>query len=66
MVAQALRDSRVPTPVRDLGLPVQFLHHGRRSQLLDELGLTAQEISRGIVETMARLDAPLSESPSQA
>jgi hypothetical protein len=35
-------------------------------EALEELGLTAQELSRGIVETMARLDAPLSDSPSQA
>jgi len=65
-VAQALRDGGVPTPLRDFGLPVQFLDHGRRAQLLEDLGLTAQEISRGIVETVARLDAALSDSSSQA
>jgi 1-deoxy-D-xylulose-5-phosphate synthase len=55
-VAQALRDADVPTPVRDFGIPQRFLDHGKRSEVMAEIGLTAQDISRQVVEAVARLD----------
>jgi 1-deoxy-D-xylulose-5-phosphate synthase len=68
-VAQALRDARVPTPVRNFGIPVQFLDHGTRAEVLHDIGLTPQEIARDIVETVASLEASVehrapSDSPS--
>jgi len=60
-VAQALRDAGVPTPLRDFGIPLRFLDHGKRAEVLAEIGLTAQDISRDIVEMMARLDGALDE-----
>ncbi len=53
-VSQLLRDHDVDVPVRNLGVPVEFLDHAKRAQVLAEIGLTAQEISRSIVETAAR------------
>jgi 1-deoxy-D-xylulose-5-phosphate synthase len=68
-VAQALREARVPTPVRNFGIPVQFLDHGTRAEVLHDIGLTPQEIARDIVETVASLEASVehrapSDSPS--
>ena len=45
--------------ILDFGIPPRFLDHGKRAQLLVELGLTAQDISRAVVEEMARLDRVL-------
>jgi 1-deoxy-D-xylulose-5-phosphate synthase len=56
-VTQALQDAGVDVPVRVFGTPVEFLEHGSRSELLARLGLGPQDISRGIVEAIARLDA---------
>jgi 1-deoxy-D-xylulose-5-phosphate synthase len=56
VVGQALRDAGVPTPLRVFGIPARFLDHGTRAEVLAEVGLTAQEISREVVEAMARLD----------
>ena len=56
MVSQALRDADVDVPTRDLGIPQRFLDHASRAQLLAEIGLTAQDVARRVVETMARLD----------
>jgi len=53
-VAQALRDAGVSTPVRDFGIPRQFLDQGKRGEVLAEIGLTAQELARQVVETVAR------------
>jgi 1-deoxy-D-xylulose-5-phosphate synthase len=58
-VEQRLADGDVRTPVCGFGIPVQFLDHGRRAEVLERLGLTAQEISRQVVEAVARLDAGL-------
>jgi 1-deoxy-D-xylulose-5-phosphate synthase len=61
MVAQSLRDAKVATPLRDFGIPTQFLDHAKRAEVLAELGLTAQDISREIVESVAQLDGALDE-----
>ena len=52
-VSQLLRDSGVEVPVSTIGVPERFLDHGKRSEVLAACGLTAQDISRTIVETMA-------------
>ena len=62
-LAQHLRDAGVPTPVVDLGIPPQFLDHGSRGQILAELGLTAQDVARRVVEELARLEPDLEGSP---
>jgi 1-deoxy-D-xylulose-5-phosphate synthase len=59
-IAQALRDARVRTPLRDLGIPQRFLDHGTRTEILAEAGLTPPDIVREIVEAVAgvRQDGP--------
>ncbi|RZS89521.1 1-deoxy-D-xylulose-5-phosphate synthase [Motilibacter rhizosphaerae] len=61
-VAQALRDAGVRTPLRDFGVPAAFLDHARPAEVKAEIGLTAQEISRQVVEAVARLAAPTEPS----
>jgi 1-deoxy-D-xylulose-5-phosphate synthase len=55
-IAQALRDARVEVPLRDFGIPARFLEHGKRAEVLAEIGLTAQDVARAIVETVSSLD----------
>ena len=55
-VSQALRDADVDVPTRDVGIPQRFLDHASRAQILSEIGLTAQDVARKVVETMARID----------
>jgi 1-deoxy-D-xylulose-5-phosphate synthase len=52
-LATALRDRGIDTPLRIQSIPQQFLHQGKRAELLAEIGLTAQEISRQVVESVA-------------
>ena len=54
-IAQALRDARIRVPLRDFGIPAQFLPHGKRAEVLSEAGLTSQEIAREVVEIVASL-----------
>ena len=58
-VTLALRDARVTTPLRDFGVPHRFLEHGKRAEVLADIGLTAQDIARGIVETVSSLEVPV-------
>ena len=58
-VRQRLADEGVATPVSGFGVPQRFLEHAARAQVLEEAGLTAQEVSRRVVEAVARLEAPL-------
>ena len=60
-ISQFLRDRNIYTPQRDFGIPEKFLDHASRAQVLNEIGLTAQDISRDIIEGMARLDNAISE-----
>ncbi|WP_395640012.1 1-deoxy-D-xylulose-5-phosphate synthase [Pseudolysinimonas sp.] len=48
-VRQELRAAGVDTAVDELGLPDEFLDHGERAEILDEVGLSDQRIARDIV-----------------
>ena len=54
----AMHQGRVP--FRDFGIEPRFLTHASRSSVLASLGLTAQDISRAVVETVARHDQVVS------
>jgi 1-deoxy-D-xylulose-5-phosphate synthase len=53
-VARLLRDHDVDVPVKTLGLPQEFLAHGTRDQVLEEAGLTSQQLALRITEAVAR------------
>ncbi|MFJ8473178.1 1-deoxy-D-xylulose-5-phosphate synthase [Kitasatospora sp. NPDC094011] len=56
-VAQALRDAEVDLPVRDFGIPQEFLDHASRNEILAEIGLNAPDIARKVTALVAKLDA---------
>ena len=60
-LAQELRSAGVNTPLREFGIPQEFLPHGGRAELLEEVGLTPQHIARYAVEVIARADEPLEQ-----
>ncbi len=55
-IAQALADARMSVPMRQFGIPPQFLDHAKRPRILDAVGLTGQHIAREIAGEVARLD----------
>ncbi len=56
VLLQTLNEARVTTPVRLHGIPQRFLEHAKRARILEEIGLTAQSLARGIVEDITALD----------
>jgi 1-deoxy-D-xylulose-5-phosphate synthase len=52
-VAQAMRDAGVDVPLRTFGIPEQFLAHGKRGEILADIGLTPVEIAGRISAALA-------------
>jgi 1-deoxy-D-xylulose-5-phosphate synthase len=57
VLLQTLNEARVETPVRLHGIPQEFLHHAKRSVILERIGLTGQTLARSIVEDVTAIDA---------
>ncbi|WP_327672611.1 MULTISPECIES: 1-deoxy-D-xylulose-5-phosphate synthase [unclassified Streptomyces] len=53
-VALALGEAEVDVPVRRFGIPEQFLAHGKRGEVLADIGLTPVEIAGRISASMSR------------
>ncbi|MFD9869602.1 1-deoxy-D-xylulose-5-phosphate synthase [Streptomyces niveus] len=49
---QALADAGIDTPVRNFGLPREFLDHGSRAQVLAHCGLTAEGVTDAVLTRM--------------
>ena len=43
-VTRALRDAEIDVPVHTYGIPKQFLDHASRGQILEDIGLTAEQV----------------------
>ena len=59
--SEALQDAEIATPVHIVGLPLRFLDHGTRAEVLATEGLTAQQVARAVVERVSGL-SPLALS----
>jgi 1-deoxy-D-xylulose-5-phosphate synthase len=64
-VARLLRDHDVDMPVKTFGLPQEFLSHGTRDEILDEVGLTQQHLARQITEAVLRRSSGDAREPAR-
>jgi 1-deoxy-D-xylulose-5-phosphate synthase len=55
-LAKALRDADVAVPLKDIGVAAGWHPHGSRSELLADLGLTAQDVARDVTGWITALD----------
>jgi 1-deoxy-D-xylulose-5-phosphate synthase len=62
-LAQEVLDAGQSVPVVSLGVPAQFLDHGSRPEILAAIGLTGQDVTRRVVEELARLEPALEGAP---
>ncbi len=49
-ISEMFREAGLNIPIHSIGVPLQFFEHGKRSQILEEIGITAQTITRSLVE----------------
>ncbi|MFD3402432.1 1-deoxy-D-xylulose-5-phosphate synthase [Kribbella sp. NPDC058693] len=66
MIAQAVRDAGIETPIRDFGIPQEFLQHAKRPAVLQEIGLTGQELAREITELLSEHHGDALNAPDPA
>ncbi|MFM8628203.1 MAG: 1-deoxy-D-xylulose-5-phosphate synthase [Candidatus Nanopelagicus sp.] len=48
-VSELFREEQLNTPVHSIGLPLTFIEHSKRAQILEDLGITVQNITRSLV-----------------
>ena len=48
-VSELFRDSQLNVSVHSIGVPLTFLEHAKRSEILEDLGITVQNITRSLV-----------------
>jgi len=58
-IRQDLRAAGVDTAVTELGLPDEFLDHGSRDEILEQVGLTPQHIARDLVSQVLGSKIPI-------
>ncbi|KNC20532.1 1-deoxy-D-xylulose-5-phosphate synthase [Arthrobacter sp. RIT-PI-e] len=58
-VRQEMRAAGVDTALNEVGLPVEFLDHGTRKQILERVGLTAQQITHDVVAQVLGTKVPV-------
>ena len=49
-LSEMFRDARLEVPIHSIGVPLEFIEHSKRAEILEDLGITAQHIAREIVE----------------
>lgn len=57
-VRQDLRAAQVDTALSEIGLPDEFLEHATRDEILDRVGLNAQDVAREIVAQVVGARVP--------
>ena len=55
---QDLRAAGVDTGVNELGLPDEFIDHASRSEILEDVGLTAQAVARDVIDQVVGTKLP--------
>jgi len=49
-ISELFRDAGVNVPLHSIGVPLDFLEHSKRGEILNDIGITAQNIARSVVE----------------
>jgi 1-deoxy-D-xylulose-5-phosphate synthase len=65
-IRQEMRAAGVDTALSEVGLPVEFLKHGSRRQVLDRVGLTARQVTSDIVAQVLGTKVPFARGAGSA
>lgn len=68
-LSEMFRKAGLETPIHSIGVPLTFIEHSKRSEILSDLGMTAQNISREIVEwssSTLKAEMPLPQDENES
>ena len=54
-ISEMFRDAGLLVPIHSIGVPLEFIEHSKRGEVLNDLGITAQNITRSVVEWSSSL-----------
>ena len=54
-ISEMFRDAGLLVPIYSIGVPLEFIEHSKRSEVFNDLGITAQNITRSVVEWSSSL-----------
>ena len=54
-ISELFRDAGLMVPIHSIGVPLEFIEHSKRGEVLNDLGITAQNITRSVVEWSSSL-----------
>ncbi len=54
-VSEMFREEGLDVPIHSIGVPLEFIEHSRRDEILNDLGITVQTITRSLVTWSSEL-----------
>ncbi len=54
-LSEMFRDANISVPIHSIGVPLAFIEHSKRGEILTDLGMTARDITRELVEWSSAL-----------
>ena len=58
-ISEMFRDAGVHVPLHSIGVPLEFIEHSKRGEILSDIGITAQNIARSVVEWSSSFKAEM-------
>jgi 1-deoxy-D-xylulose-5-phosphate synthase len=76
-ISEMFRDAEIDVPIHSIGVPLEFIEHSKRGEIMSDLGITAQNITHQLVswssslkdqingDVMPAKQLPLDEKPGR-
>ncbi len=64
-ISEMFRDAELEVPIHSIGVPLEFIEHSKRSEILSDLGITSQNITHQLVSWSSSLKEDLNNQITQ-
>ena len=58
-ISEMFRDAELDVPIHSIGVPLEFIEHSKRGEIMSDLGITAQNITHQLVSWSSSLKTDL-------
>jgi len=65
-ISEMFRDAQLDVPIHSIGIPLEFIEHSKRAEILADLGITVQNITQQLVSWSSSLKDGLESRITQA
>ncbi len=64
-ISEMFRDAELEVPIHSIGVPLEFIEHSKRSEILSDLGITSRNITHQLVSWSSSLKEDLNNEITQ-